>query len=93
MVITPDGAVACYHTMEEVRSFTQTRFDMFWKDKLVHWQRRSYDIITLGPAATVVSINWEVRQDDGPMMRAWRHYYTVVRGPQGWKIVNALFQA
>lgn len=92
MVITPDGKTACHHSMEDLRNFTKTRFDSFAQDKLVRWTRRSYDAITIGAATTLVSINWEVSQADGPLTRAWRHYYMVVKTPQTWKIVMASFQ-
>ena len=83
MAITPDGTVHCFHTIEGVRKFTQTRFDVFWKEKLVNWTRRSYDVTTVGPAASLVSINWEVCHADGTGMRSWRHYYMVAASPQG----------
>ena len=92
MVVSPEGIPACHHTMQDLRNFTRTRFDSFAQDRLVRWKRRSYDAITMGAATTLVSINWEVSQADGPLARAWRHYYMVVKAPEGWKIVMASFQ-
>src|SRR5688572_23945582 len=92
MVITPDGTTSCHHSFEDLRRFTQTRFDSFAEDRLVRWTRRSFDAITLGASTNLVSINWEVAQADGPLSRAWRHYYMVSKLPEGWKIVMASFQ-
>lgn len=92
MVITPDGQSFCHHTYEDLRAFTKTRFDSFAKDKLTRWTRRSYDAVTMGGHATLVSINWEVSNADSSIRRAWRHYYMTAKTPAGWKIVMASFQ-
>lgn len=93
LFITADGRVLCQHTIEDVRAFTTTRFEMFWKEKITQWKLRSFDATTVGPAASLVSVNWETRKDDGTLVLAWRHYYMLTPTPEGWKIVMATFQS
>ncbi len=91
--VGPDGSVTPMTDARVIDEFNRARLAQFLNDDAPLNSFRGCDAMTLGTQSALVSVNWELRRNDGTMVRAWRHYYNVLRTPAGLKILVSTFSA
>lgn len=91
LMIGAEGAIAQYSTPESIQSFNQSRLEAFNAGGATKARLRGCDVTTLGSHCTLAVVNWELCRADGSIERAWRHYYNLLRGQDGWRIVLSAF--
>lgn len=92
LMIGAEGAISHFSTPESIQSFNQSRLEAFKAGGATKAKLRGFDVTTLGDHCTLAVVNWELARADGSVERAWRHYYNLLRGPDGWRIVFSAFQ-
>ena len=92
LMIGAEGAISQYPTPESIQSFNQSRLDAFNAGGATTARVRGCDVTTLGRHCALAVVNWELCRADGTLERAWRHYYNLLRKPDGWRIVLSAFQ-
>jgi hypothetical protein len=92
LMIGADGAISHYSTPESIQSFNQSRLEAFSAGGATRASLRGCDVTTLGGHCTLAVVNWELSRADGSVERAWRHYYNLLRKPDGWRILFSTFQ-
>jgi len=93
LAVGADGAATLVKSTTEVDDFNRVRLALFLKDQATRWRFRGCDAMTLGAQGAFVTVNWEGHRADGSVARAWRHYYNLMRGPSGLKILVSTFSA
>lgn len=91
--VGPDGSVTPMMDAKGIDEFNSARLAQFLSDEAPLNSFRGCDAMTLGTQSALVSVNWELRRNDGTMVRAWRHYYNVLRTPVGLRILVSTFSA
>ena len=92
LMIGAEGAISQYSTLQQIQSFNQSRLEAFNAGGATKARLRGCDVMTLGNHCSLAVVNWELCRADGSVERAWRHYYNLLRGPEGWRIVLSAFQ-
>jgi hypothetical protein len=92
LMIGAEGAISQYSTAQQIESFNQSRLEAFNAGGATKARLRGCDFMTLGNHSALAVVNWELCRADGSVERAWRHYYNLLRGPAGWRIVLSAFQ-
>lgn len=92
LMIGAEGAASQYSTSEQIESFNQSRLDSFRAGGAVKARLLGCDVMTLGNHCALAIANWELCRVDGSVERAWRHYYNLLRGSDGWRIALSAFQ-
>lgn len=92
LMIGAEGSISQYSTPESIQSFNQSRLEAFNAGGATKARLRGCDVTTLGSYCALAVVNWELCRTDGSVERAWRHYYNLLRGPDGWRIVLSAFQ-
>jgi hypothetical protein len=92
LMVGAEGTLSEYSTAESIQSFNQSRLDAFRAGGATKAKLRGCDVTTLGSRCALAVVNWELHQADGTVERAWRHYYNLLRKPEGWRIVLSAFQ-
>lgn len=92
LMIGAEGALAQYATPESILSFNQSRLEAFNAGGATSARLRACDVTTLGSHCALAVADWELCRADGSVERAWRHYYNLLRGADGWRIVLSAFQ-
>lgn len=49
------------------------------------------EIVPVGGGSVLVTLDWQLRREDGSAIRGWRQSYNLVRGAHGWQIVLSTF--
>ena len=91
--VGPDGSVAAMQDAKGIDEFNRARLAQFLNDDAPLNSFRGCDAMTLGAKSAFVTVNWELSRNDGTVVRAWRHYYNVLRTPEGLKILVSTFSA
>lgn len=92
LMVGAEGTISQYSTPESLESFNRSRLDAFRAGGATKARLRGCDVTTLGNHCALALVNWELCRADGSVERAWRHYYNLLRNPDGWRIVLSAFQ-
>ena len=92
LMVGAEGTLSEYSTAESIQSFNQSRLDAFRAGGATKAKLRGCDVTTLGNHCALAVVNWELCRADGSVERAWRHYYNLLRTPEGWRIALSAFQ-
>jgi ketosteroid isomerase-like protein len=49
------------------------------------------DTVPVGGRSVLVTMDWELRRDDGSAIRGWRQSYNLIHSGDGWRIVLSTF--
>ena len=92
VMLDAKGGISTYQDPEQIRKFNDSRREAFEAGGAVKANLRGMDATTLGLYAAQITVNWELCRFDGSIERAWRHYYTVAKSENTWKILVSAFQ-
>jgi Protein of unknown function (DUF3225) len=86
-----DGSIHCFQSREEIAQFFQGVTDTYKREGTATGTINDLTAVALGERCTLVTLTWKNLRDDGSIAREWRQSYNVVRFPEGWRILAAIF--
>ena len=86
-----DGSIHCLQSREELARFFQSVAETYSREGYRSGSFKNLQVIPIGGRSALATLQWELRREDGNVIREWRQSYNVVRTPGGWRILVSTF--
>jgi hypothetical protein len=86
-----DGSIHCLQSRAELSGFFQSVADTYARDGYRSGSFKNLQVVPIGGRSALATMDWELRREDGSIIREWRQSYNVVRVDSGWQILVSTF--
>jgi hypothetical protein len=93
LAVKADGRSALYATQGEVGRYFQHIVDGYHQQGCRSCRYLDLALTEFSPHSLLASVTWELLLEGGQVHSRWRESYTLVSGPEGWRIVASMDHA
>ena len=73
-----DGSIHAFTSQDDLQAFFQRLADTYYRDGSRGWKYDHLEVTPLGARSMLATMNWEMRREDGSVIRRWRQSYNFV---------------
>lgn len=88
-----DGSVYCFASVESTRSILAELVKAYFHQGARQWQYEDLTVVPIGRRGALASVNWLMANENGALLKRWRHSYTLVESSAGLQILAAIYNA
>ena len=86
LALNAAGEARLFATAADIGDYFQGIVDQYFAQGCRSCRFHGLEIRPLGCAAVLASLSWELLDDGGEVIGAWRESYNLTRGVEGWRI-------
>jgi hypothetical protein len=92
LTVRGDGTVHSLQAPQDVERFFEGVAAVYAREG-AHGEGRykNLEVHPIGGRSVLVTVDWELRREDGSVIREWRQSYNLLRGEAGWQVLLSTF--
>ncbi len=91
--VRPDGSVESMTTNDIARDFFTKVLATWKKEGYKYFSTKDYDVTPIGNKSMLVTLTWELLNENRGLIREWRQSYNLLDRNGDWKVVTSTFHA
>jgi hypothetical protein len=86
-----DSSVHCFSAIDSTRAALSVLVKAYFDQGAREWRYEDLEVVPIGNRSVLASVDWLMLDDQGALLKRWRHSYNLVDSADGLKILAATF--
>ena len=89
--VRPDSAIVSMSTNEIALDFFRDVLNTWKLEGYKYFSTKDYDVTPMGKKSMLVTLTWEMLNENHGLIREWRQSYNLLRVGNQWKVITSTF--
>ncbi|NRA15268.1 MAG: hypothetical protein HRU04_07180 [Oceanospirillaceae bacterium] len=89
--VRPDSAIASMSTNEIALNFFTDVLNTWKLEGYKYFSTKDYDVTPIGKKSMLVTLTWEMLNENHGLIREWRQSYNLLMVGNQWKVITSTF--